>query len=152
MLSALLLACLLGILPMGTGRALIIWAPASFLFSLFAPFVEGSLMAFWQVKVSPEVQGRVFAALRLMGTSTKPIIYLLTGPLADRVLEPAMRPRGVWAGALGWLVGTGPGAGMALMFVFSAIMGTLVALGGYAVPTVRNADDILPDYDEAPGL
>ena len=151
-LSALVLACLLGILPMGIGRGLLVWAPASFLFSLCAPFVEGSLMAFWQVKVSPDVQGRVFASLRLIGTSTKPIIYLLAGPLADQVLEPAMTSEGTWAGAFGWLVGTDPGAGMALMFVFSAIMGMLVALGGYAIPVVRNADDILPDYDEVSAM
>jgi DHA3 family macrolide efflux protein-like MFS transporter len=36
---------------------------------------------------------------------------------------------------------------MALMFIITGILGTLVGLGGYAFPAVRNAEDILPDYD-----
>jgi len=37
---------------------------------------------------------------------------------------------------------------MALMFVFTALAGILVSIGGYLVPVVRDADHILPDYDE----
>jgi DHA3 family macrolide efflux protein-like MFS transporter len=44
-------------------------------------------------------------------------------------------------------VGTGPGAGMALMFVIAGILGALVGLGGYAFRGVREAEDILPDHD-----
>jgi hypothetical protein len=58
-----------------------------------------------------------------------------------------MRPEGRLASAFGWLVGTGPGAGMALMFVVTGILGTLVGLGGYIFPAVRNAEEILPDHD-----
>jgi MFS transporter, DHA3 family, macrolide efflux protein len=50
----------------------------------------------------------------------------LAGLLVDRWLEPALSPTGAWAAQLGWLVGTGPGAGIALLFVGAALLGTLV--------------------------
>jgi hypothetical protein len=77
-----------------------------------------------------------------------PLSMVLAGPLADYVFEPAMSPEGVLADSLRWLVGTGPGAGMALMFVASALLGAMVALAGYLFPAVRNVEDLLPDHDQ----
>jgi DHA3 family macrolide efflux protein-like MFS transporter len=51
------------------------------------------------------------------------------------------------AATFGGLVGTGPGAGMSVMFVISGILGAFVGLAGYLVPVVRNAEDILPDHE-----
>ncbi len=68
------------------------------------------------------------------------------GPLADSVFEPAMMPGGSWEPLFGWLVGSGPGAGMSLMFVIAGALGMLVGLAGYAFPFVRNVEDLLPDH------
>ena len=51
---------------------------------------------------------------------------------------------------LRFLVGEGPGAGIALMLVLFGILGTFVGIGGYAVRAVRDAEDLLPDHDAAP--
>jgi len=59
-----------------------------------------------------------------------------------------MRLGGSLTGTFGWLVGTGPGAGIALMFVFAGLMTMLVGLGGYAVPAIREAETRLPDHEE----
>ena len=48
------------------------------------------------------------------------------------------------------LVGTHPGAGMSLIFVFSGLMAMLVGLAGYLVPAIRDAETILPDQDTLP--
>ena len=72
---------------------------------------------------------------------------LLAGPLADRLLEPAMAPGGALAALFGPLVGTGPGAGMALMLVASGAMAALISLGGYLLPVVREVESFLPDHD-----
>jgi DHA3 family macrolide efflux protein-like MFS transporter len=141
------LASLMGGPLMGLGHNLTLWVLASFFSSFFAPIIYGSDQAIWQAKVAPDVQGRVFATRQLISQVTIPIAMLLAGPLADRVLEPAMRPEGNLSGTFGWLVGAGPGAGMALLIVFAGIFGMLVGLGGYAFYNVRNAEDILPDYD-----
>ncbi|MDX1524474.1 MAG: MFS transporter, partial [Anaerolineae bacterium] len=103
--------------------------------------------AIWQAKVAPKVQGRVFSIQAMFQTGTMPLGYLVAGPLADLVFEPAMAVNGSWAGTFGWLVGTGPGAGMGLMFVCTALMGATVCFSGYLVPAIRNVEDDLPDHD-----
>ncbi|EIA39721.1 macrolide-efflux transmembrane protein [Thermus parvatiensis] len=42
------------------------WATLAFLESLFIPIINGSNQAIWQAKVPPSVQGKVFAARRMI--------------------------------------------------------------------------------------
>jgi DHA3 family macrolide efflux protein-like MFS transporter len=137
----------LTLLMLGLGQSLPVWAVAGFLGSFLVPFINGSNQAIWQAKVAPDVQGRVFSIRRLIAWFVSPVSALLAGPLADLLLEPAMREGGALADIWGGLVGAGPGAGMALMFVFAGVLATLVGLGGYGVRVVRDAEDILPDHD-----
>ena len=138
---------LLGQTVLGLGRALPVWAAGIFLMAFFGPFINGSNQAIWQAKVAPDVQGRVFTTRRLIAWLVSPISRLLAGPLADQVLEPAMAEGGSLAPVFSWLVGTGTGAGMALLFVFTGLLAALTGLSGYLFPVVRNAEDILPDHD-----
>jgi hypothetical protein len=131
----------------GVGESLLTWAVAGFASQFLVPIINGSNQAIWQAKVAPDVQGRVFSIRRLIAWFVHPISTLLAGPLADLLLEPAMQGTGSLPDVLGWLVGTGPGAGMGLMFVVCGILAALVGLGGYSVPVVRDAESILPDHD-----
>jgi DHA3 family macrolide efflux protein-like MFS transporter len=144
------LASLLGVVLMGLGRSLPVWAVASFLGSFFVPFINGSNQAIWQSKVAPDVQGRVFATRRLIAWFSGPLAALLAGPLADFILEPAMLPGGALVGTFSPLVGSGPGAGMGLMFVITGLLAMIATLSGYAVPAIRLAESILPDHDSSP--
>jgi len=145
-LTGMFFSGLLGIALMGVGQGLLIWIVASFFMQFFIPIINGSNQAIWQAKVAPDVQGRVFATRRLIAWLVTPLSRLAAGPLADYVFEPAMMPSGGLANLFGWLVGTGPGAGMGLMFVLMGIAGALVGLGGYAFKVIRDAEDILPDH------
>jgi hypothetical protein len=131
----------------GMGREVYVWAPAAFIGLIILPTVQGSSQGIWQAKVAPDVQGRVFSARLLIAQISAPLSMLITGPLADYVFEPAMKEGGNLADMFGWLVGTGPGAGMALILVITGVLGFAVALGGYAFRVVRNAETLLPDYD-----
>jgi hypothetical protein len=71
---------------------------------------------------------------------------LLTGLLADRVFEPAMRPGGAHAPWLGPLIGTGPGAGMTILLVVCGVLCAAVSLWGYLVRPIREIETILPDH------
>lgn len=143
-------ASLLGELVLGLGNSLLVWGLGAFFSSFFIPIINGSNQAIWQAKVAPDVQGRVFATRRLIAQVSGPLAILLAGPMADFVFEPAMTAGGSLSGLFGRLVGTGPGAGMSLMFVTTGILGILVGLGGYAVPAVRDVERILPDHDAVP--
>lgn len=140
---------LLGMLPLGIARTLPLWLFGAFADMFFMQILNASNQAIWQAKVDPDVQGRVFAVRRLIAQIAAPLSMFLGGFLADRFFEPAMQPGGAWAGAFGWLVGTGPGAGMGLLLVLSGLLTALVALSGYLFPAIRNAETILPDHVQA---
>jgi MFS family permease len=137
----------LGTCFFGIGRSPLIWAAVSFALMVLLPVLNGSSQAIWQAKIPPHIQGRVFSTRALMARVAQPISLALTGPLADWVFEPAMMPGGRLAPMFGWLVGTGPGAGMALIFIIMGILGTLPGLIGYSFNAVRKIEDIIPDHD-----
>jgi DHA3 family macrolide efflux protein-like MFS transporter len=146
-LLGMTLSSLLGELVLGLGNGPLIWGIGAFFSSFFIPIINGSNQAIWQAKVAPDVQGRVFAARRLIAQLSWPIATLLAGPMADHLFEPAMAVGGIWGDTFGGLVGIGAGAGMSLMFVTTGLLGVFVGLGGYAFPAIRNAEQILPDHD-----
>lgn len=149
-LMGAILECLLGSFIFGMGRSLPWWLFGGFMLGFILPILNGSNQAIWQAKVQPDIQGRVFATRRLIAQISGPVAMLAAGPLADQVFEPAMMGGSALARSLGWLVGTGPGAGMGLMFVFSGVFGAFIGLIGYLIPTIRNVEDIMPDHDAAP--
>lgn len=139
----------LGTMGLGFSRALPWWLAFSFATVFFSPLINASNQAIWQAKVAPDVQGRVFAARRLIAWLVIPIARLVAGPLADYVFEPAMQENGALTATFGGLVGEGAGAGMGLLFVLSGALSGLVGLGGYLFPLVRKAEVLLPDHAAA---
>ena len=138
---------LLGMTLMGTGRTPIVWMVAAFLIMLFIPISNGSNQAIWQSKVPPEVQGRVFGTRALIATISSPVSMAIAGPLADKIMTPSMISGGSLADTFGWLVGTGPGAGIGLLFVLLGLVGTAVTLSAYAVKAIRDVEKTIPDHD-----
>lgn len=149
-LLGMVVSSLSGSVLMGLGQGVAVWALASFIALMTIPILNGSNQAIWQAKVPPDVQGKVFSARRMIAWVANPLAMLLAGPVADELMTPAMMPGGALAGTFGGLVGTGPGAGIALMLVFTGILGALVGLGGYLFPAVRDAESLLPDHDHSP--
>ncbi|MEM7111000.1 MAG: MFS transporter [Chloroflexota bacterium] len=137
----------LGDLLFAVGQSVVVWGAGAFLAAFFIPFIMGGNRAIWQSKVPPAIQGRVFSVQTMLQTGMMPIGYLAAGPLADLVFEPAMATNGRLAETFGWLVGTGAGAGMGLMFLGTAVLGLLMSLSGYLFAAVRNVETELPDYD-----
>ncbi len=146
-LGSIIAVSILNTMLMGLGRSLPVWAVAAFLGAVFLPLLNGSNQAIWQAKVPPDIQGRVFSVRRMIAQVTVPLSMLMAGPLADYVFEPAMNPGGALAPLLGGILGTGPGAGMAVMFLISGVLGVLVGVAGYLFPLVRDVEDYLLDHD-----
>jgi MFS family permease len=135
---------------LGTGQTQTVWIIGAFVAAIFIPIILGMDRAIWQSKVPPRLQGRIFATHGMVRRVTIPLGYLLAGPLADWVFEPAMASGGWLADTFGPLVGVGPGAGMGLMFVCTALIGCTISLSGYLYPALRRVDMDLPDHDFVP--
>jgi len=112
------------------------WAVLAFLGSFFIPVLNGSNQAIWQAKVPLAVQGKVFAARRMIAWCANPLAMLLAGPLADRVFGPRY----------------GQGEGIALVLLLCGSLGVFWGLSGYLLPQVREVESLLPDAkeDQAP--
>jgi hypothetical protein len=108
------------------------------------PMVNAVGMSIMQAKVPPDIQGRVFAVMGQISMLLIPLAYLLAGPLADQVFEPAV-------GKAGWetvapLVGSEPGAGIGLIMLIAGGVLFVTTLVVYAIPRVRRMEADLPDY------
>ena len=152
LLLGLTSSSLLGMTTMGLGRGVSVWVAAAFVLMFVNPITNGCSQAIWQSKIPPELQGRVFSTRALIAQASQPLAMFIAGPLADRLAEPAMMPGGALALPLGWLVGTGPGAGMALIFVAAGIIGASTSLAGYVFDAIRNVEEIIPDHDVTASL
>jgi DHA3 family macrolide efflux protein-like MFS transporter len=142
---------LLGQVTVGLGRSVPIWACGVLIVHVLSAVIDSSNQAIWQAKVAPGVQGRVFSTRRFIAMLVAPVGHILAGPLADRVMEPAMAEGGWLVPAFGWMVGTGTGAGMAVLFVTSGVLVASTALSGWLSPAIRNVEQILPDHDTVTG-
>jgi|GEM_PF-343406 len=123
----------------------------AFLFTIGFPISGAAGQATWQSKTPPEIQGRVFGLLRIIGGTSIPLAQILVGPLADLVFEPAMAPGGALAGVLGPLVGVGEGSGVALMVLISGIVMVTIAFSAALLPRVRRLEDEIADAIEDDG-
>jgi DHA3 family macrolide efflux protein-like MFS transporter len=137
---------LFGEILLGLGRNAIIWSAAIFLSTLFGPIINSSNQAIWQAKVAPDVQGKVFSIRRLIAWVSTPLASLVAGPLADQVMEPAMRSGGWLTPIFSPIVGEGPGAGMSLIILVVGFFIVFIGLGGYAFRQIRDADTIMEDF------
>ncbi len=139
----------LAVVLAGTAPSVGLVTAAVFLAFLCLPTVMGASQAIMQVKVAPDVQGRVFALRAMLNTSAFAVAYLIGGPLADRVFEPLMADGGALSGSMGRLIGAGPGRGMGLMFVVMGLLAVATAVSAFAYPRIRNVEVELPDAVES---
>ncbi|MEV0198035.1 amino acid adenylation domain-containing protein [Nonomuraea sp. NPDC050691] len=119
----------IGVVLMGVWPA--VWLVAAGLFVRLACMSIGN--AHWlsiiQVKVGPELQGRVLAVNVMLATAMQPLGFLAAGPLAD------------WAGRHV----SRPGGGAALVLLASGVLLVLWGLAGLRYRTLHHLEDLVPD-------
>ena len=139
---------LLGTALIGFKTNFIGWFIGIFIGAFLSPIMGSCNQAIWQSKVPPDVQGRVFSARRIIAFFFVPFTAIIAGPLSDFVLEPAMKVESsTLSTVFSNIVGTGPGSGMALIFVFCGLFTALVGMIGYLTPLISNVESIVPDHD-----
>jgi MFS family permease len=140
--------CLFGNILFALGNGLEVWIPTILIAGLGSNIGIATSQAILQAKVAPDAQGRVFSARRLLTWFPDTFTPVLGGMMADYIMEPAMRSQGWLAKTFGWMVGTSPGSGMALMMIVFGALTILTLMIGYVTPKIRNLEDILPDHDQ----
>ncbi len=120
-------------------------AAAAFVYLFCVQVISGSSHAIWQVKIAPDIQGRVFAVRMMVRSLMIPLTRLLAGPLSDYVFEPLLAPGGPLAGSVGRVIGVGPGRGVGFLFIVLGSLTLLTAVVAYAYPRMRKVEDELPD-------
>ena len=133
------------IFSMGIRTSIILITTGGFIAFFSIPIIESSSNAIWQTKVAPDVQGRVFAIRTMFAWSSRPLAYLVAGPLSDRIFEPLMSVDGLLAGSVGRVIGTGTGRGIGLMFVVMGIFTMLTTIIAYQYDPLRLVENELPD-------
>jgi MFS family permease len=139
---------LLGLLIMGFSRSLPFWLVGSFFGAFFGPIINSSNQAIWQSKVPPDIQGKVFSVRRVIAQIVGPLGMAIAGPLADNVMEPAMREGGTLVPILGGIFSSGKGVGMSVIIAVTGILTVFICLSAYLNPLIRNVEKIIPDHDQ----
>ena len=129
----------------GLTASTVIFTIANFLIFLMFPIINGSIQVIYQKKVSPEVQGRVFAFRTAAVQGFLPLAYLTCGALADQFFEPIMAKDGALANSIGQIIGVGHGRGMGLMFIILGLFSLVATLIAYLYPRLRCVEHELPD-------
>ena len=76
------------------------------------------------------------------------IAFLLAGTLADHVFEPLLADA---SGALGSIIGSGPGRGIGLMYVLAGLFTMVIVAVAWNLPSIRNLETEVPDLAPATG-
>ena len=116
---------LMGDLLMGIGRNIYVWSLAGLAASIPIPFIMAGQKIIMYKTVPKEIQGRIFAVRNAIQYSSIPVGILLGGYLADYVFEPFMESQNTASMILQKIVGSGPGSGMAVMFLCTGVLGSL---------------------------
>lgn len=129
----------------GTARTPLLLGMSLFILILPLPVSSALFVSILQIKVPPDLQGRIFGMIAQLEFVGATLSFLLVGPLVDRVLEPAV-------GKPGWqvvapLVGSQSGAGIGLLLVITGAIILITTLAVIALPYIRQLELILPDYE-----
>lgn len=125
---------------------LIAFASAFYLF--FSQIANASLITIWQKKVPTQIQGRVFATLRIVATLFFPLGQILAGPLSDYVFQPLLEVDGVLASSVGQIIGVGSGRGVGFLLIVTGLINLVIMVFTYVHPRTRLIEDEIPDAIE----
>jgi amino acid adenylation domain-containing protein len=128
----------------GLQPSIILTAIALFSVGIAISFMNTHWAIIIQTKVGLELQGRVFSVNQMLALIMAPLA-VIAGTMADNIFEPFMKSTGSIQAAIGSVIGTGAGRGMALMFIMVGLLELLWGCVGLAYRPLRNIETILPD-------
>lgn len=101
---------------------------AGFMFFATLPFINTSIEVLIRKNIDNRKQGRVWSIISMITYLGSIIAFAVAGFLADNIFNPLLELDGLLAGKIGFIVGVGEGRGIALMFIISGLMISMIAL------------------------
>lgn len=105
----------------GVNRNLWVTGIGIFLFFLSLPFMNTCADVLVRVNIPNELQGRVWGMISLLTQAGTVLAYASCGVLVDYLFEPMLAEKGILAGSVGRLIGTGEGRGIGFLLILSGI-------------------------------
>jgi len=124
------------------------WSIAAFVSYLCAAILNANLTTVMRTQIPVEMQGRVFSAKDTLQNCLIPLGLFLGGVLADHVFEPFMETASPIQRALSHFFGTGKGAGIALMFFCTGIVGFIISITRLLDPIYKDLNKEPEAYEE----
>jgi MFS family permease len=113
---------------MGVSTSIIYIASAGFLFFAALPFVNTSIEVMIRNNIDNSKQGRVWSIISMVTYLGSILAFAVAGFLADKIFNPLLEENGFLAESIGKLIGTGNARGIALMFIISGMMISIISL------------------------
>jgi len=101
---------------------------AGFLFFATLPFINTSIEVLIRRNIDNSKQGRVWSIISMVTYLGSIIAFAVAGFLADKIFNPLLEPEGLLSETAGSIIGVGEGRGIALMFIISGVMISIIAL------------------------
>jgi hypothetical protein len=105
---------------------------------------NGIYLTIMQVKIPQRFHGRVIALNQTISWSTIPLAFAVLVP-ASGALDPLLMPGGALADSVGAVIGSGPGRGIALAYLFFGAALVAATVIGLRIKTLARLDTELPD-------
>jgi hypothetical protein len=140
---------LFGDIIFGIGQSVLAWVIAAVLGNVSLPALNGNETVIYREHVPVELQGRVFSIRSALQFGTIPVGYILGGLLADYVFEPIMAGSSGLKKLFSLFVGTGAGSGMAVMFIISGFIGTVLCIVFLKNRNIRSLDQSCSRFNES---
>lgn len=121
------------------------WSVCAFLALLVGSVSTACASALWMGKTPRVRRGSIFALVGAFNLAATCAALLAGGWLTEHVLTPALADGGAWSTTIGAWVGTGPGRGLAFLFIVCGAGSCVVSLLGLARGSLRRLDDRLDD-------
>jgi DHA3 family macrolide efflux protein-like MFS transporter len=131
-----IITSMLGLIGMGVGVLIVGLIPGwgytfalagMFLVGLMNPLVNGPLFAIIQIKVAPEMQGRIFTLVNSIASAMSPLGMVIASPVAELL-------------------------GLRSWYVLAGIACILMAAAGLIVPAINTVEEQTPGLAGATGI
>ena len=113
---------------LGLSKNVIFITLAGFMFFATLPFINTSIEVLIRKSIDNRKQGRVWSLISMITYLGSIMAFAVAGLLADKVFNPLLEVDGLLVKTAGFIVGTGENRGIALMFIISGLMISIIAL------------------------